>query len=246
MTTVEVQFERELEIFRTEAEAGTQFFYAYLAVHAAAAKCKAVHRLLNEAPLFWNTCLAALQTASFMTLGRMFDNDSVHNLAKLLRITQDHREIFSKAALGRRRQGDNPEPPTWLAAFLRDTYEPTGRDFRRIRAHVKKWRRIYESNYRDIRHKWFAHKAVSDQSEIAALFGKTNIRELQLLFAFLRWLYDVLWELFVNGRKPIFRPLKYSIKRIRRQPRSKGVHEKITHEAQQFLTSASRMVPKGR
>ncbi|HWW17189.1 MAG TPA: hypothetical protein VNY81_01110 [Candidatus Saccharimonadales bacterium] len=243
MTTLEAQFERELEIFRTEAEGCTQFFYAYLAVHAAAARRKAVHRLLNEAPLFWNTCLAALQAASFMTLGRIFDNDSDHNLSKLLRTTRDHPEIFSKAALGRRKQGNSPEPPTWLAEYLRDSYEPTARDFRRIRAHVQKRRKIYESNYRDIRHKWFAHKVVSDQTETAALFSKTNIRELQQLLAFLRSLYEGLWQLFFNGRKPILRPQSYSIKRIRNLRRSatgqSGVQEKITLEAEQVLTSAA-------
>ena len=250
MTAPEVQFERELEIFRTEAEGGTQFLYAYLAVHAAAARRKAVHRLLNDAPLFWNTCLAALQAASFMALGRIFDNDSDHNLSNLLRITQDHPEIFSKEALGRRKQGSNPERPDWLTEYLQSSYEPTARDFRRIRAHVRKRRKIYESNYRKIRHKWFAHKAVSDQTEIAALFGKTNTRELQQLFAFLCWLYDVLWELFFNGRKPVLRPLRYSVKRIRGVPlterRPQGVHEKITHEAEQFLRSASALVRKER
>jgi hypothetical protein len=215
MTTAETHFERELEIFRTEAEAGTQFFYAYLAVHAVAADHKAVHRLLNEAPMFWNTCLGALQTASFMALGRIFDNDSNHNLSKLLRITQDNPEIFSKVALGRRKQGSNPEPPPWLADYLRDSYEPTVRDFRRIRAYVRKRRKLYESNYRDIRHKWFAHKTVSDKTEIAALFGKTNIRELEQILAFLCSLYKVLRELFFNGRKPVLGPLRYSVKRLR-------------------------------
>ncbi len=250
MTTPEEQFEHELEIFRTEAEAGTQFFYAYLAVHSVAANHKAIYKLLNMAPLFWNTCLAALQTASFMALGRIFDHDSNHNLSKLLRIAQDHREIFSKRALGQRKLGDSPVPPTWLAEYLHDSYEPTVRDFRRIRAHVRKRRQLYESNYRDIRHKWFAHKAVSDQTEIAALFGKTNIRDLQKLFAFLCSLYEALWELFFNGRKPVFRPLRYSVKRIRRLPSAgrgpQGVQEKITHEAEQFLRSASTLAPKDR
>ena len=248
MTTEEELFERELEIFRTEAEAGTQFLSAYLAVHAVASKHKAVHRLLNEAPLFWNTCLAGLQAASFMALGRIFDNDSNHNLGKLLRITQAHPEIFSKAALGRRKQGDSSEPPAWLPEYLRDSYEPTTRDFRRIRAHARKRRKIYEKNYRDIRHKWFAHKVVSEQTEIRALFSNASTRELQQLFAFLSWLYETLWELFFNGRKVVLRPLRYSVKRIlgsplpNRQPR--GVHEKITHEAEQFLRAASTLVRK--
>jgi hypothetical protein len=250
VTTAEEHFERELEIFRTETEGGTQFLCAYLAVHAVAAKHQAVHGLLNEAPLFWNTCLAGLQTASFMALGRIFDNDSNHNLSKLLRIAQDHPEIFSKAALGRRKQGSSPEPPTWLTEYLRDPYEPTTRDFRRIRAHVRKRRKIYETNYRDIRHKWFAHKVVSEQTEISELFGKANTRELQQLFAFLSWLYESFWELFFNGRKVALRPLRYSVKRIlgltvaKRQPQ--GVHEKITHEAEQFLRSASALVRKDR
>ncbi len=52
MTSPEAQFERELEVFRTEAEAAMQFFYAYLTVHAVAADHKPVYRLLNTAPLF--------------------------------------------------------------------------------------------------------------------------------------------------------------------------------------------------
>ena len=250
MTVAEALFERELEIFRTEAEAGMQFLSAYLAVHAVAAKHKAVHRLLNETPLFWNTCLAGLQTASFMALGRIFDNDSDHNLNKLLRITQDNLEIFSKAALGRRKQGSSPEPPEWLTEYLRNSYEPTIRDFRRIRAHVRKRRKTYETNYRDIRHKWFAHRVVSEQTEIRALFGRANTRELQQLFAFLSWLYETFWELFFNGRKVALQPLRYSVKRIlgsplpRRQPR--GVHEKISHEVEQLLRSASTVVRRDR
>ena len=43
--TVEEQFERELEIFRTEAETAAQFFYAFLAIHAAAGE----EIILNDA-----------------------------------------------------------------------------------------------------------------------------------------------------------------------------------------------------
>jgi AbiU2 len=130
MTTRDVQFERELEVFRTEVAAGTQFLYAYLAVHAVAADRRPVYELLNRAPLFWNTCLAALQTAALIALGRVFDQDSAHNLDKVLHIAQDNPQIFSRAALGRRKQGNNPESPEWLDEYLRNAYEPTPGDFR--------------------------------------------------------------------------------------------------------------------
>jgi hypothetical protein len=70
LASVEAEFERELEVFRTEAEGAAQFFYAYLAIHAAAGAKKPVYRLLNTAPLFWNTILGGLQTSAFVTLGR--------------------------------------------------------------------------------------------------------------------------------------------------------------------------------
>src|SRR5437016_5796293 len=126
MATPNAQFEHELEVFRTEEEKATQFFYAYLAVSAVAADNDAVHRLLNQAPLFWNTCL-----------------------------------------------------------------------------------------YRALRNKIFAHKEVSDQGAAAALWGKTNIRELELMFVFLRSLYGALWQLFFNGRKPVLRRSRYSVARMR-------------------------------
>lgn len=247
MTTADERFRHELEVFRTEEEAGTQFFYSYLAVHSVAYENEGVHALLNTAPLFWNTCMGALQTAAFIALGRVFDQDSTHNLDAVLRIAQDNPQIFSKAALGRRKQGNSADRPDWLDEYLRDAYEPTPTDFRRLRSHVKRRRRIYASNYRDVRNKFFAHKeVVAGQAETAVLFGKGTNRELQQLFAFLGSLHEALWQLFYNGRKPVLRPLRYSVKRMRdlpsEAPRSGAVQERILHEAEQFLLAASRKI----
>lgn len=247
MTTPAVDFERELEIFRKEVEEGTQFFYADLAVHGAARRSRQVSEFLNRAPLFWNTCLGALQTGVFVALGRIFDQRTAHNLYKVLSIAQKHPQIFSKAELGRRKQGNNTSPE-WLPAYLLDVYEPTPMDFRRLKSHVRKRRRIYESNYRDLRNKVFAHNAASDDAEVAVLFGKTDIRELQQLFAFLLSLHEALWQLFFNGRKPVLRPLRYSVKRMRDLPspskRPRTLQERITFEAKRLLMSASRVAER--
>lgn len=108
---------------------------------------------------------------------------------------------------------------------------------------MRKYRKIYEERYRDLRRKFFAHREVSDRAEIDALFGKTNIRELQRLLAFLESLSEALWQLFFNGHKPVLRPRRYSVKRMRDHPsppgRVKVVQEAITHEAEQFLRAAA-------
>lgn len=97
-----------------------------LAVHDVAYRKKAVHKLLNRAPQFWNTCLA-LQASAFIALGRVFDSNSPHNINQLLKVAQSNRtQLFSKAALCRRKQGSKPQPPEWLPDFLRSAHEPLG------------------------------------------------------------------------------------------------------------------------
>jgi hypothetical protein len=239
-------FVRELEIFRKEEESGAQFFYAELALHAVAYENKQVHALLNTAPLFWNTCAGALQTAAFMALGRVFDQQSNHNVDTLLRIAQQNLAIFSKDSLAQRKQATSAERPEWLDEYLRSVYVPTADDFRRLRLHIKRRRRIYESNYRDLRHKFFAHKEVADEADTAVLFGKGTIGELQRLFAFLGALHEALWQLYFNGQKPTLRPRRYSVKRMRDVPSpfltSATVQERILHETERFLVSASTRV----
>ena len=241
--TPAAELEHELEVFRTETEAAAQFFYAYLTIHAVAGDHRPVYRLLNTAPLFWNTNLGALQTSAFIALGRIFDQSSKHNVDRVLKIAQGNPDIFSKAALGARKQAGNPNSLDWLHEYLCDAYVPTAADFRRLRAYVNKYRKIYEESYRDLRNKFFAHRDVSDGAAIDVLFRKTNKRKFERLLAFLGSLYDALWQLFFNGRKPVLRPRRYSVKRMRDSPsppeRVKVVQETITHEAEQFLRAAA-------
>ncbi len=236
-------FADELEVFRTEAELGIQFFYSYLAVDAVAGEHKDVHRLLNRAPLFWNTALGALQTSTFIALGRVFDQKSKHNLDRLLKIAQSNMAIFSKEALAGRKRRINANADDWIDEYLRDVYVPNADDFRRLRRHVAKRRTVYEDNYRALRHKIFAHKEISAQEDVQALFSKTNVRELQQLLIFLRRLHEALWQLYHNGHKPTLRPARYSVKRIREQPspehRGRALQERLTHEIEAFLKTAA-------
>lgn len=242
----EVQFERELEVFRTEAEAAIQFFYAFLTVHAVAREHDPVLRMLNTAPLFWNTSLGSLQTAAFIALGRVFDQRSTHNVDRVLRIAQDNPQIFTKAALGRRKQGSNAKAPEWLPEYLRTAYVPDTADFRRLRGHVKKYRKVYEDRYKPIRHKFFAHKEISNRDDVDTLFAQTNIREMQKMLTFLGALYRALWELFFNGRKPVLRAARYSVQQMRNRPsppwQSRAVQEQVIHETETFLQGIVDMV----
>jgi hypothetical protein len=242
--SAETQFERDLEVFRTEVESALQFFYGFLAVHASAADSPHVHRLLNTAPLFWNSTLGALQTASFVVLGRIFDQNSVHNIGNLLALAENNPSIFSKVALGNRKLASAANAQSWLADYLKSAYVPKGADFRRLRGYVSKHRKIYLTKYQDLRHKVFAHKEITDATQVSALFARTNIREMQRMLLFCLSLSDALWELFVNGKKPVLRSRKISVDRIRKRAaangRSNAVHERVVEEADAFLQTAAR------
>ena len=241
MTDAEAQFDRELEVFRKDAEQALQFFYADLAVNSVAAEDKRIYHLLNRAPLFWMTVVGALQASCFISLGRIFDQKSTHNLDRLLGIAQQNPGIFSKAELADRKRRGSANADDWLDEYLRDVYVPTCDDFRRLRKYVARRRKIYESNYRDLRHKVFAHNVCSDTKEVEALFAKTKVRELQQLLTFLSRLREALWDLLHNGRKPTIRPVRYSVKRMLKlsSPRKGGggVQERLTHEIIEFFKS---------
>jgi len=228
--TTEAAFAAELEVFRNEVEAATQFFHAERMFHVMAAKHKQVLEFLNRTPMFWNTCTGALQTATIIALGRIFDKTSPHNLNALLKMARNNREIFSKEALESRKKL-LPITPADVAEFIRNSYEPTLEDFDYIDARVDERRKIYEAKYRKLRHKWFAHREVSWPKEIAELFGATNIEELNQIFQFLGLLHEQLWQLLVNGREPNFKAPFSGM--------PGDVAEHIIQEAERFLKTAS-------
>lgn len=237
-----LEFKRELEIFRTEGDAAVQFFYAWQTIDAVAGNDRSVHRALNKAPLFWNTSLGALQTATLVTLGRVFDPDpNNHSITRLLSLAHGNLELFSKEALAERKRELSADADQWLPKYLQSVYVPNSGDFRRLKRYIAIRRRTYEDNYRPLRHKFFAHRSASESIDVAALFAKTNIRELQQLLVFLRRMHEALWQLFFNGNKPTLRPARHSMNRMRElpslSPRQAQLQERMTHETEQLVRS---------
>src|SRR5438128_1334992 len=140
MTNEEMDFERELELLRKECEGAAQFFFGHLAIKEMAKRSEAVLRLLNRNAMFWNTAAAAMQTAAVIAIGRVFDQNSPHNIDTVLRLAQNSPSIFSRASLARRKQAGANEAPSWLESYLEAAHIPNQGDFRRLRSHVKQRR----------------------------------------------------------------------------------------------------------
>lgn len=239
MVTPEDKFIHDLEIFRTEATSGLQFYFTWLAIQYIIGENKKALDMLNENSIFWMTNISALQISAFITLGRIFDNNSKNNISKLLAYAEKNRDIFSKTALADRKRKGSDNADEWLPTYLKSVHVPADKDFNRLKKNVKKYQKIYDENYRKIRNRIYAHKEVTKKEKVTQLFKRTTIRELEIIFVFLIKFYNALWELTYNGKEPKLKSLPYSIKELikRRTPKwqSKSIQELVVGEADSFF-----------
>lgn len=233
----EDDFLNELEVFRKELEACIQFFYAYLAINDVLGDNEKALNIINRTPLLWLTISGALEASFFITLTRIFDKDPrTHNVGRLLQIGKSNIDIFSAKALEIRKRKSSANAHEWIDEFMRDIYVPINIDFKRLEKFVEKYRNISKT-YVTIRHKIFGHRQRLNINDIYKLYSKTNIPEIQKLLVFLKRLYDSLLMLFHDGRKPLLRPMRFSIKSIRKKPEyyTQLAHEKIINQTQSFF-----------
>jgi hypothetical protein len=83
-----------------------------------------------------------------------------------------------------------------------------------------------------------------ERDEVKALFGAGKVKELLRMVTFLYALYTALWEQYHNGRKPILRPLRYSVRTIYDSARINGApHEAIVAETRKLMEMLETATP---
>jgi DNA-binding CsgD family transcriptional regulator len=191
-------FFRELTIFHEEQAIAQRYFFSYLTIRDKAVEDKELLAVIKSNPWFLTTVDHSLLLATFIALGRIFDQDSPHNIDRLMSAVSANIREFSLAALEARllSKGCSAEE---VARYLKHAHELTANDVRKLRKKVADWRRVYKENYKDIRHNVFAHKQLSASDKINALFAKTKVDELKKLFHFLNSLYLALFASYING-----------------------------------------------
>ena len=222
-----------------------RFTYAEMSIQHAASKSKKLLNRLNITPTFWAICEVALQSSSYISIHRIFNKDSKYNIYALLDSMEQNLIIFQREALSGRKCEILTNPAD-LNNYLSNTYFPTVKDVTRLRKLVSKYNIIYDRAVRPVRNKYLAHR-VATQVESQALYATGKIREFWRLTTFLLKLNNVLWKQYHNGEKPIFRPMRYSVKSIfDASYQSTEPHESIVSDVKklmQFIESASFCKP---
>ncbi|QIP02990.1 hypothetical protein [Bradyrhizobium symbiodeficiens] len=202
----------ELDIFGNEQDAAQRYFFGYLSMHRIPAANPDVLRRMNDDSTFWITTRNALLTSTFVVLGRIFDQDqqSVHNIDKLLGAVTNEIHSLNRAALAQRRVAERVMTQSDADNYAADRHDLTYADIRQMRKAINKWRKVYVARYRNIRHKVFAHKGASSV-EAEALMAKTSVDELKQLLGFLHAMHNSLDQLYRNGLVPDLTPSTFDL-----------------------------------
>jgi hypothetical protein len=234
--TKDRQFLTQLKNFDNEARNAALYAYADFAIQHAASKSKRLLNRLNETPTFWLTAFAAFQTATYISLARIFDNTSAYNVEQLLSSAESNIALFQREALAERKREGRNSDPSWLREYLDKAYYPELSDFARLRKKVDEYRTLYDKAIKPARNKYIAHREKQDKEEVSALFGRGKVKDVWPLTIFLQQLHEVLWNLFHNGRKPRFHPMRYSVAAMfDRPPTGSSAHEVIVRETQKLM-----------
>lgn len=237
-------FQVQLENFSHESGIAAQYIYAEMAIQHAASKSKKLLNKLNNTPTFWIACGAALQSAAYISLGRIFDTNSKYNVAALLDSMEKNLYLFQREALATRKREGRTDDPEWLSQYLQQAYYPTAKDVARLREMVAKYRLVYERAVKPARNKYLAHREKEDRAEVQALFAGATVRELWRLTTFLLQLNEVLWQQLHNGRKPIFRLLRHSVKSIYdAEHQSSAPHESMVSDVKKLMQFIEHSTP---
>ncbi len=236
-------FENQLSSLDRESTVIANYVYAEMAIQHAASKSKKLLNRLNRTPSFWIACNAALQSAAYIAIGRVFDFKSPYNLEALVVAMEKNLSLFGRQALAeRKREGKSIDPP-WLQEYLDKAYYPKQSDITRIRKHIANYRTLYERAFMPVRHQYLAHRQAHGSEKAQQLFAKGKVKELWRLCTFLLRLHSALWDLMHNGRKPVLRPVRYSaLVMYDSASHRSGAHEHIvrdTKKLMKFIETAS-------
>jgi hypothetical protein len=243
LQTAEKQFRTQLDNFGNEVKIVTECVCVNLAIDHAASKSGRLLSRLNKTPTFWIATQAAFEVATYITLGRIFDNGGKYNINLLLNSAESGIALFQRDALAQRKREGRTSDPDWLDGYLNDAYYPTEQDFAHLRKKVEGFRSLYMKFIQPARNKHIAHRERLGDQKVSDLYGKGKNEELWGLTVFLQQLAEAFRELHLNGREPKFHDTQISLDEMLK-PTIRGLESQVrivreTKELMEFIEKAT-------
>jgi len=150
---VEGTFWRNAQLLSTEIENASIIFHTWEELNRLALKDADVFNALNADALFWLTQRHSMQSALFMTLGRIFDSsESAISIHKIVRDVIANTALFSKEALKKRKEHTGLTAEQ-IDRAIEEAWIPTGPSaLRSLKKELTKRAVLFNKIYLPIRH----------------------------------------------------------------------------------------------
>jgi hypothetical protein len=197
-------FQLQMLAFHEDLSVGGQSFHAYKEIHIEYARNKATRRALDSHSYLWAAMLSGLETATFMALSRIFDDDAPRSISKLLSLAMGNLEIFSKERFEARLRilrSNTIDPESWVPERVANAYVPTREDFKQIKRAVAEQRSIFTKRYLPIRNKWYAHREM-ERREVRELFREVSLTSTRGMLDKLSAIDSAIHSLYFHAKRP--------------------------------------------
>lgn len=196
------------EHFSNEVYQATAFYVIWKNLQNKPAQDEKLLYALNVNALSWNFIRHSMMVSLIMTLGRIFDTDGDSvSIDDLLKSCINEIHLFSKPSL-RERKVKSHNASEWIDSYMESVYEPQEQDFQKLKSYIKKYRDIYQTYYKPLRHKLFAHADKEFYSQSDGLWDAVKNVNIEEMLNFLQDLNIAIREAYLNGRKPELRGVK--------------------------------------
>jgi hypothetical protein len=200
MKELETKFENGLEALHRDAIECARFAYTSLAFQYVGLNDPHLIDRLNVHAAFWTAVDGALETATQIALGRVYDRrKDVFSANRLLELAEESVGLFSAVAIRARaeRRGIAPAAAAGLVAGFADV---TRDGFRLVRRALDVRTCLYKERLQGARHKVYAHSAqLTPQQRAEFLLFHRHIERLSV---FPGQLYAALFHLYYNAIPP--------------------------------------------
>jgi hypothetical protein len=233
----EWEFSSRLSNVRQDSRACAVYVYTELTFHHLTSSEPRLIDGVRQHAAFWNGVLGGLQTAVFVTLGRLFDDDQqTYNLENALRYAEQHPGIFSRDALAARKRAAGVGPDE-AALYVKDAFVLERGGLAALRAEFNAKYRLYVERVRPIRNQVFAHSGKLTPEDRDGLFTRVFVRDLEGLTVFALQVCEALTQLYDNGLEPTLRQCPSLITEvIQAVPDPQTITWEHLHAARETLT----------
>jgi AbiU2 len=152
--------------------------------------------------LFWRVALQGTIVSTFITMGRIFDDGTKHNIGRIRKVVDRTPGIFSIECLKQRKRR---LPGLDVDEYVEGKHALEPLRAQAMLAEIDRWQGVYSTRYKGIRHS-LAHKKFGTIEQVNALLAKTDIEEMKAMCAFLHALWHALDQLYQDGQDPVLRP----------------------------------------